>query len=606
MNKELKDSLKNFNDFGVEELVRFIKFPAKELKITKIPINHVCNEGGATCKFGEDGFKIQVSKLKPSGGFDLSFIHETFIVKNSSIKVCAYHKKCTSKKPCVCEVLSCDHEKCAHLNLQDAKYILILLCILSIQDHGIPAGVNSILAKEFEKKLSEEDGEEESESDAEAQVDMSIDSAISIKPKFELIHTPVFMILCSPHIKFFGRKSNNEFEIVFPQNYFSFSNNLELEYDSQLRKDGKNFFEPISKAVEFDIDGEKRVCAIDFGPSKAIVHSFGKIAQKGSIKATTDITFEDNAEYFYSCIIGVRYFDYKDQVYNQRNGPEQVVSTILKLWRFEKLLVNLSGTNMLRFEGVFKPCIMSETFSDPHYPFYVDTEEKVLAQHKKNATFYYIGDDRNAKDAVYQINHFFKCKHEQDKNFFPRIPEVGIFKEYSFNPSSSGNRLETFEWAVAIPRPIKFIKNKQPVPFPLILKPNGLIPAVLEIFTSELKNTGLIDMAPLLKSVFFVYDLDLVREYYTGCKDRPWGREWEQYLMTGLSCLLIFDVCEIGAEAALVFFREVALKFRFNSKIIFTKNTIHCPERLLNVDEYSKNVELMNEILYGKYKRLQI
>ena len=90
-------------------------------------------------------------------------------------------------------------------------------------------------------------------------------------------------------------------------------------------------------------------------------------------------------------------------------------------------------------------------------------------------------------------------------------------------------------------------------------------------------------------------NMECINTLYDGCQDRPWRSEWNEYLMSGVTA-----VCKVNCvnslktlEHVVSELRSICLKCRELSKLIWTRNMIHCPENVSELDAMSKFVDRM-------------
>jgi len=85
----------------------------------------------------------------------------------------------------------------------------------------------------------------------------------------------------------------------------------------------------------------------------------------------------------------------------------------------------------------------------------------------------------------------------------------------------------------------------------------------------------------------------MFNELYPNCLSRPYGIEWQQYLMSGPVIHAVINVDDVAQ------FREACLNARIDSKYIWTRNIIHCSadinEGTRNIDSLSKYKQILLE-----------
>lgn len=105
---------------------------------------------------------------------------------------------------------------------------------------------------------------------------------------------------------------------------------------------------------------------------------------------------------------------------------------------------------------------------------------------------------------------------------------------------------------------------------PILIKPNGLKGNNFSIIEKEFSKW---DIELIRWEIMSKIPEEIFSKFYPNCMDRPYGSEWRNYMFSGPVMIAYvnkhFSVCRTAALAA-----------RAESGLPWTKNIIHCPERL--------------------------
>jgi hypothetical protein len=128
------------------------------------------------------------------------------------------------------------------------------------------------------------------------------------------------------------------------------------------------------------------------------------------------------------------------------------------------------------------------------------------------------------------------------------------------------------------------------------LKPNGMKYNNFSLFLNLLPHDYYVsEFKRYAWSVNSNANIECINTLYDGCQDRPWRSEWNEYLMSGGTavCKVNCTNSQKSLEYVVKELRSVCLKCRALSKLIWTRNMIHCPENVSELDAMSKFVERM-------------
>ena len=156
-----------------------------------------------------------------------------------------------------------------------------------------------------------------------------------------------------------------------------------------------------------------------------------------------------------------------------------------------------------------------------------------------------------------------------------------------------GFDFKLFKYEEVIKKKVSIIKdvdvqNKEPTSSlfltPIVIKPNGLASTHLETIYNCFQEYG---KCRIIKFTFMKKIPDeIFNNYYPNCLQRGYGKEWQNYMYSGPVLLLWVDRYYKTARMA-------SLTSRTRSKLPWTKNIIHCPE---NLEELNMNTDIFNSL----------
>jgi hypothetical protein len=130
------------------------------------------------------------------------------------------------------------------------------------------------------------------------------------------------------------------------------------------------------------------------------------------------------------------------------------------------------------------------------------------------------------------------------------------------------------------------------------LKPNGMKYNNFSLFLNLLPHDYYVsDFRKYMWSDNAKVNIECINTLYDGCQNRPWRSEWNEYLMSGDTAVCKVNCANLQKTLEHVVYelRSVCLKCREDSKLIWTRNMIHCPENVSELEAMNKFVDKMEE-----------
>lgn len=343
---------------------------------------------------------------------------------------------------------------------------------------------------------------------------------------------------------------NCDFRRIFEETDFEFENDLiqiESINKNKICLNVKSYFSPVDKLP-------KLVCSFT-NPIKYINFDFNK-----------------------AILIGVTLHNFKNSVYPPRLETENTVKSLFKLQnasicemeREGELLFLIFKKSTVEYVKASQALKNNSKLDLKQYC--KENINDIYEEYNRSKTFFFMFDKNVNKEHVAEIDKFFEYSNKKTDYL-----KVEIYSTLLFD-------IEDVYKYIKIVHPFSYFGDDAKEYCPILIKPNGLSGTNFTIIEEEFEKYN----AKILKIKFFeTLQTKIFDAFYPNCLNRPYGKEWSNYMKSGPIALIIINkpyfLC-----------RNAALQARKKSNLPWTKNIIHCPE---NEQEFKLNMDIFNEYL---------